>query len=116
MSNYEGELTRMLRKANTERDEAQYALADYKNAVYRAISGMYEQAIEMFDTADTLPGFITALAEAYNVHTAFTCPVCQVLRPFEMGSGDCQTCEDCCKCPTDGTYCFPYGANKQKEA
>lgn len=108
MSNYEAQLTRMLRTANTQRDEAQYALADYKREVYVAVSSMYEQAIEMFDTADILPGFITTLAEAIGVHTAFTCPACKRLRPFEMGSGDCQTCEDCCKCPTDGTYCWPY--------
>lgn len=108
MSNYEAELTRLLRNANTQRDTAELALAEYKNEVYVAISAMYESALDMFDTADIMPGFITELAEAFGVHTAFTCPVCKVLRPFETGSGDCQTCETCCKCAGDGTYCMPY--------
>ena len=72
---------------------------------------MYESALDMFDTADIMPGFITELAEAFDVHTAFTCPACKVLRPFETGSGDCQTCDNCCKCNDYGTYCWPYGVN-----
>lgn len=104
-------LTTLLRVANTARDTAELALAEYKNEVYKAISAMYESALDMFDTADTMPGFITELAEAYNVHTAFTCPTCKVLRPFETGSGDCQRCETCCQCgeyPWKDGYCLPY--------
>lgn len=42
----------------------------------------------------------------------FICPVCKELKPFLAGSGDCQTCDTCCKCPDDaydtGKYCYPY--------
>ena len=43
---------------------------------------------------------------------AFVCPACKTLKPFVAGSGDCQTCETCCKCPADAyatkAYCMPY--------
>jgi hypothetical protein len=98
----------MLRKANAGRDRAEQELADYKRSVYTHVAQVYEEALGMFDDESTMPGFITSLAEAHGVHVAFTCPACKKFQPFEMGSGDCQTCEDCCKCPTDGTYCWPY--------
>ncbi len=110
------DLLEMLRKANAERDRAEYALADYKRSVYTHVAQVYEEALDMFDDEGTMPGFITALAETYGVSTAFTCPVCKRFQPFEMGSGDCQTCEDCCKCATWGTYCMPYGATVQTTA
>lgn len=47
-----------------------------------------------------------------NEFEPFTCPVCQQLRPFEEGSGDCQTCIRCCKCTEDKNgvmvRCMPY--------
>lgn len=105
------QLIALLKNANAQRDTAELALAEYKREVYVAISAMYESALDMFDTADVMPGFITELAEAFDVHTAFTCPACKVLRPFEMGSGDCQTCENCCKCAETGDYCWPYNVS-----
>ena len=26
----------------------------------------------------------------------FTCPDCKYIKPMELGSGECQSCDDCC--------------------
>lgn len=51
-----------------------------------------------------------------NDQPPFICPACKQWRLYTSGSGDCQACENCCKCigQTEG-YCYPYGATSQKE-
>lgn len=48
------------------------------------------------------------------MYESFDCPVCKQEKAFEFGSGDCQTCDDCCCCYWHNETeimirCFPYG-------
>ncbi len=46
----------------------------------------------------------------------FVCQVCNTLRPFDHGSGDCQACAECCMCrfTMPGFRCFDYADTKPK--
>lgn len=53
------------------------------------------------------------------MYESFDCPVCKQEKAFEFGSGDCQTCDDCCACylhdeTYEMIYCFPYGLHTEE--
>jgi hypothetical protein len=57
-------------------------------------------------TRRTIESYYAILNDTEN--DPFKCPKCRDWKPFSAGSGDCQTCDECCKCTSYGTYCTPY--------
>ena len=97
--------------ASQQRQLVRYELAEVANGYE------YEDTIDRL----TQTGFVDGMKYAYlkltgkdfdDEYPPFKCPQCTVIVGYIEGSGDCQTCQNCCTCPDDawrtGKYCMPY--------